>query len=456
MRSAPDWARLNASSPPGVRTRVDARKTSRPTGTAMATMVRYWRRRKAVAPSRMAPATSCIRWVPWSAASTMRMSTSPTARASTAAAAENASHSHSAVPSSKAWYPPSASRTGTRTPDRCGSDVGLCATPGRAGTMAGRWTHDIMTRGPGPTAVMRSPASTWWWSAPARRGRWPPSKPPTGAGVCSWSIAGAGGAPPPAVEGSSTPVAAPPSRSGRGSTTIRPRWRTTSPSRGDSRVDPEVLEAFCDQSRANLAWLEELGVEVPLGFDPEKSVTPTDDDVGLYFSGNEKHFADGADPIPRGHRVAGVGMTGRDLMESLHRAALNRGVQFRSRRAAHRPRQRRREASHRGRRAGAGHPARNPPRPHRRLPPGGRRRLPRPPRPPPARRGGGPLGAQPRTAPAHRRAPRRHPGHRGLRLQPPDAAGGGAGLRRGHAPGHPRRRRLGHRPGPRPSAPGCG
>ena len=61
---------------------------------------------------------------------------------------------------------------------------------------------------------------------------------------------------------------------------------------GGARVDIEVLDAFCGQSRENLAWLEELGVEVPLGFDPEKSVTPTDDAVGLYFSGNEKHFAE--------------------------------------------------------------------------------------------------------------------------------------------------------------------
>ena len=81
----------------------------------MATMVRYWRRRKAVAPSRMAPATSCIRSVPSSAASTLRMSTSPPTRASTATTAENVSHSHSAEPSSKAWYPLSASRTATGT-----------------------------------------------------------------------------------------------------------------------------------------------------------------------------------------------------------------------------------------------------------------------------------------------------------------------------------------------------
>ena len=100
---------------------------------------------------------------------------------------------------------------------------------------------------------------------------------------------------------------------------------------GGSRIDTDVVEAFCGQSRENLAWLEDLGVVVPMGFDPEKSVTPTDDTVGLYFSGNEKHFAESTAPVPRGHRVAGVGMTGRDLMTILHRAARDRGVEFRDR-----------------------------------------------------------------------------------------------------------------------------
>jgi 3-oxo-5alpha-steroid 4-dehydrogenase len=100
---------------------------------------------------------------------------------------------------------------------------------------------------------------------------------------------------------------------------------------GGPTVDADVIRSFCDQSQANLRWLEELGVGFAMAFDPEKSVTPAEDDVGLYFSGNEKHFGDETPPIARSHRVAGAGMTGRDLMAGLHRAARARGVEFRDR-----------------------------------------------------------------------------------------------------------------------------
>jgi len=96
-----------------------------------------------------------------------------------------------------------------------------------------------------------------------------------------------------------------------------------------SAADTELISAFCGQSRDNLAWLEALGIAFPLAFDPQKSVTPTDDDVGLYFSGNERHYGGATPAIARGHRVAGVGMTGRDLMTGLHRAARQRGIVMR-------------------------------------------------------------------------------------------------------------------------------
>ena len=96
------------------------------------------------------------------------------------------------------------------------------------------------------------------------------------------------------------------------------------------RDDP-VLHAFCERSRDDLAWLEQLGVRFGTRFDPTKSVTPTDDAVGLYFSGNEKHHAAQGPPVPRGHRVAGAGMTGRDLVATLHIGARRRGVTVRSR-----------------------------------------------------------------------------------------------------------------------------
>lgn len=95
---------------------------------------------------------------------------------------------------------------------------------------------------------------------------------------------------------------------------------------GGPAVDADVLRAFCEQSADTITWLGSMGITVPAGFDPEKSVTPTDDGVGLYFSGNERHFADGAPPVARGHRVAGRGMTGHDLTTGLWRAAEARGV----------------------------------------------------------------------------------------------------------------------------------
>ena len=95
--------------------------------------------------------------------------------------------------------------------------------------------------------------------------------------------------------------------------------------------DDPALRRFCERSAEDLAWLRNVGVDFPLGFDPEKSVVPTDDDTGLYFSGNEQHYATQVVPAPRGHRVAGPGMTGRTLVAILHGAARRRGVQVRPR-----------------------------------------------------------------------------------------------------------------------------
>lgn len=95
----------------------------------------------------------------------------------------------------------------------------------------------------------------------------------------------------------------------------------------EGRVDGDLLHRFCARSAEDLAWLVSLGVGIPMRFDPAKSVVPPDDDVGLYYSGNEKHFAAVTPAVPRGHRVAGVGMTGHDLVATLHDAARARGVE---------------------------------------------------------------------------------------------------------------------------------
>jgi 3-oxo-5alpha-steroid 4-dehydrogenase len=94
--------------------------------------------------------------------------------------------------------------------------------------------------------------------------------------------------------------------------------------------DPRLVR-FCQRSRDDLVWLEAQGVRFGEAFDPTKSVTPTDDRAGLYYSGNEKHHAASTPAVPRGHRVAGAGLTGRDLMAELHAAAARRGIAVRPR-----------------------------------------------------------------------------------------------------------------------------
>jgi 3-oxo-5alpha-steroid 4-dehydrogenase len=97
-------------------------------------------------------------------------------------------------------------------------------------------------------------------------------------------------------------------------------------------VDPDdaLVRAFCERSRDDLEWLAGAGVHVPMGFDPSKAVVPTGNDTGLYYSGNERHHAPATPAAPRGHRVAGTGMTGRPLVDALHAAAADRGVTIRS------------------------------------------------------------------------------------------------------------------------------
>jgi 3-oxo-5alpha-steroid 4-dehydrogenase len=90
--------------------------------------------------------------------------------------------------------------------------------------------------------------------------------------------------------------------------------------------DDTLLRAFCERSRDDLAWLVARGVAIAPGFDDAKAIVPTDDSVGLYFSGNEQHYATACPPVPRGHRVAGHGMTGADLVAALHETARRRGV----------------------------------------------------------------------------------------------------------------------------------
>jgi 3-oxo-5alpha-steroid 4-dehydrogenase len=95
----------------------------------------------------------------------------------------------------------------------------------------------------------------------------------------------------------------------------------------DGSVGDDVLRAFCRRSAADLAWLESHGVQIAEGFEPRKVVTPISDETGLYYSGNERQRPTSKGAVPRGHRVAGVGMTGKDLHVRLAAAAHARGVE---------------------------------------------------------------------------------------------------------------------------------
>lgn len=96
------------------------------------------------------------------------------------------------------------------------------------------------------------------------------------------------------------------------------------------RDDPRLRD-FCERSLDHHRWLLEHGVTFPNGFEPGKAIVPTGNDVGLYFSGNERHHDPVTPAIPRGHRVGGIGMTGADLVKALHAAAEAAQVDVRSR-----------------------------------------------------------------------------------------------------------------------------
>lgn len=208
-------------------------------------------------------------------------------------------------------------------------------------------------------------------------------------------------------------------------------------------VEGDLLHRFCARSAEDLAWLVSLGVGIPMRFDPAKSVVPPDDDVGLYYSGNEKHFAAVTPAVPRGHRVAGVGMTGHDLVATLHDAARARGVEVLD---GARLVQLLRDDE--GRVVGVDElPVLprycDPARPRRALPVGRRRRPAVAPGAVAAAAGDRPLRVATRPAGAHPGPPRRRAGHRRVLVQPDDAAVAGPALRGRHAARHPGRRRLG-------------
>lgn len=104
---------------------------------------------------------------------------------------------------------------------------------------------------------------------------------------------------------------------------------------GDA-VNETTLRRFCDESVANLEWLESHGAKFSGAEVPYKTSYPTGD-YYLHYSGNEKAqpCAKLATPAPRGHRPVGKGlpgmeMTGASLWQAVSHSALRLGVKFES------------------------------------------------------------------------------------------------------------------------------
>lgn len=93
-------------------------------------------------------------------------------------------------------------------------------------------------------------------------------------------------------------------------------------------VSDATLQRFCDDSAANLAWLETQGARFAATMPDHKTSYPPDGKF-LYFSGNEVVPACrgvlGA-PAPRGHRTVAKGQSGATLYAALRAATLRSGA----------------------------------------------------------------------------------------------------------------------------------
>lgn len=96
-------------------------------------------------------------------------------------------------------------------------------------------------------------------------------------------------------------------------------------------VSEDTLRRFCQDSLANLAWLESHGVAFPPTRGAALKTSYPSDECTLYFSGNElmHPYSTVARPAPRGQRVAGAGLTGAALFKPLQQATEQSGAQIR-------------------------------------------------------------------------------------------------------------------------------
>ena len=95
-------------------------------------------------------------------------------------------------------------------------------------------------------------------------------------------------------------------------------------------VETETLQTFCEESAESLRWLTERGLEFEASLCPHKTSYPSDD-YFLYYSGNEmaQPYRELARPAPRGHRVKGTGLPGRNFFDPLHRHLQEMGADIR-------------------------------------------------------------------------------------------------------------------------------
>ncbi len=94
-------------------------------------------------------------------------------------------------------------------------------------------------------------------------------------------------------------------------------------------VSDATLKKFCDDSVANLAWLEMHGARFGATMPDYKTSYPPEGKF-LYYSGNEvvpAYKGDKGAPAPRGHRAVAKGQSGATLYAALQAATLRAGAQ---------------------------------------------------------------------------------------------------------------------------------
>jgi 3-oxo-5alpha-steroid 4-dehydrogenase len=92
-------------------------------------------------------------------------------------------------------------------------------------------------------------------------------------------------------------------------------------------VSDELLREFCENSAADMEWLESLGLDFPGNATLEKTSYPHNPHF-LYYSGNEGNPANKpiATPAPRGHRHRSGGQAGNELFSALKKATYASGA----------------------------------------------------------------------------------------------------------------------------------